>query len=125
VGVIPGAGGATVLPRRISPALAKYLLFTGDTVSAEELQAAGLVARVFPAEELRTQTQRIAERVAATSPLASTIVKRPVAEGISAPDETTAIRAELREMQTYTHSYDMAEGIRAFFAHRAPVYLGR
>ena len=125
VGVIPGAGGATVLPRRISPALAKYLLFTGDTVSAEELQAAGLVARVFPAEELRAETQRIADRVAAKSPLASSIVKRLVDEGIAAPDEAVAIRAELREMRTYAHSHDMAEGIRAFFAHRPPVYLGR
>jgi enoyl-CoA hydratase/carnithine racemase len=125
VGVIPGAGGATVLPRRISPGLAKYLLFTGDTVSAEDLRTAGLVARVFPSQELRTGTQEIADRIAARSPLAHATVKRLVTEGLAAPDEAEAIRAELRAMRTYAHSHDMAEGVRAFLARRPPVFLGR
>ena len=39
-------GGAAVLPRRIGPTAAKYLLFTGDTLPAAELVSLGLVNRV-------------------------------------------------------------------------------
>ena len=47
-GVFPGAGGTAVLPRRIGPTAAKYLLFTGDTQSAAELLPLGLVNPVVP-----------------------------------------------------------------------------
>ena len=37
-GMFPGGGGAAVLPRKIGLNRAKYLLFTGDSVSAKEMQ---------------------------------------------------------------------------------------
>jgi len=37
-GVYPGAGGAAILPRIIPLNIAKYLLFTGKTLSAQEMK---------------------------------------------------------------------------------------
>lgn len=40
-GVFPGAGGAAVLPRKVGINRAKYLLFTGDFLTAAELEKYG------------------------------------------------------------------------------------
>lgn len=125
VGVLPGAGGATVLPRRIGPGLAKYLLFTGDTVPAEDLHHAGLVARLFPPEQLLAGTGEIAARIAEKSPLQLRAVKRLVAEGLSADSEAAALRLELAAVREHVRSHDMAEGVSAFLDKRPPAYLGR
>lgn len=61
-GVFPGAGGAAVLPRRIGPTAAKYLLFTGDTLPAMELVPLGLVNRVVADAELVDEVDKLAPR---------------------------------------------------------------
>ena len=45
-GVYPGAGGAAVLPRIVPHNVAKYLLFTGRTLSAQEMKNYGFVNEV-------------------------------------------------------------------------------
>ncbi len=52
IGIYPGLGGTQRTPRRIGRGLAKWLIFTGKTVSAKEALAIGLVDRVVPRHEL-------------------------------------------------------------------------
>ncbi len=51
IGIYPGLGGMLRLAKQVGTDLAKYYVFTGDTISAAQAQALGLVARlVDPAD---------------------------------------------------------------------------
>lgn len=52
IGIYPGLGGTQRTPRRIGTGLAKWLIYTGQPLSAEEALAVGLVDRVVPPQEL-------------------------------------------------------------------------
>ncbi len=52
IGIYPGLGGTQRAPRRVGAGLAKWLIYTGQMLSAEEARAIGLVDAVVPFEEL-------------------------------------------------------------------------
>lgn len=123
-GLMPGLGGTQRLPRRIGPARARELLFTGRLVGAEEALRWGLVNRVVPAGDLAATTVDVAEMIASNAPLAVRAVKRAVDEGTDRPlDEALAI--ELRHYGTLVDTDDRREGVRAFAEKRRPRFAGR
>lgn len=52
LGIYPGLGGTQRTPRRIGAGLAKWLIFTGQVLTAAEALAVGLVDQVVPYEQL-------------------------------------------------------------------------
>lgn len=122
-GVLPGAGGATVLPRLIGPVHAKYLLFTGDTMAARDLVALGLINRVVPDAELPAEVQKLATRIASKSPLVLKRMKQMVADGLEQP-VASALRLERLTLDVHRHSYDNKEGLAAFVGKRKPEFKG-
>jgi enoyl-CoA hydratase/3-hydroxyacyl-CoA dehydrogenase len=52
IGIYPGLGGTQRAPRRVGAGLAKWLIYTGQMLPAEEAGAIGLVDAVVPFEEL-------------------------------------------------------------------------
>ncbi len=52
IGIYPGLGGTQRTTARVGRGLAKWLVFTGDTIAAEQAAAIGLVDRVVPYEDL-------------------------------------------------------------------------
>lgn len=122
-GVLPGAGGAVRLPRIVGVKRAKYLLFTGDFISAAEMKEYGLVQEVVAAEQLEQTVQEIADKISAKSPLVLKKMKRLVADGMEQPLEI-ALKQELLSLKAHTSSYDMSEGLAAFAEKRKPVFKG-
>ena len=59
-GVYPGGGGASVLPRLVPMNVAKYLLLTGKTLSAEAMCNYGFVNEVVPADDLLSAAKSLA-----------------------------------------------------------------
>ncbi len=123
-GVFPGAGGAAVLPRKLPLNVAKFLLFTGETVPAAMLAAHGLVNEVVPDAGLAARVQALGETIAQKSPLVLRKMKR-VANQTADKAQADALRQELLELRDHMRSYDFAEGLAAFSQKRKPVFQGR
>jgi len=123
-GLLPGGGSSVRLPRKIGPTRAKYLLFSGDFVPAEELVAAGLVNRVVDDAELLDAAAQFVARLRNKSPLVLRRMKALVDDGLEQPVET-ALRLELLASEVHAHSHDMKEGLAAFEEKRKPRFIGR
>ena len=81
LGIIPGDGGAWLLPRVVGWSKACEMAFTGDMLSAQEALACGLVSQVTTPEDLLPAARRLAARIAANPPLAVRATKRLLREG--------------------------------------------
>lgn len=122
-GVLPGGGGAVRLPRKIGMNRAKYLLFTGDFITAEEMREFGLVHKVVPANELEKAVQEIADKISAKSPLVLREMKKLANDGQEQPLDI-ALKQELLALKNHTRSHDFQEGLAAFAEKRTPNFKG-
>ena len=122
-GVFPGAGGAAVMPRRIGLNRAKWLLFTGEHLSAREMMEMGLVNRVTADGELESTVEAFVEKLAAKSPAVLRRMKE-VANRSLDQTQQAALTDELLNLRDHTRSYDMQEGLAAFREKRKPVFKG-
>lgn len=123
VGVIPGGGGATILPQRVPLAIAKYVVYTGDRLTAQQWLQYGLFAEVVADAELLERVAALAAKLAAKSPLALREIKGLMSHGPL--DHQTGLALELEASARYASSEDMAEGLAAFAEKRPPRFTGR
>jgi enoyl-CoA hydratase len=123
-GLLPGGGSSVRLPRKLGPNRAKYLLYSGDSIPAEEFVACGFVHQVVPDGELAAAAERLAGKLAAKSPLALRRLKQLVDAGLDQP-RATALHLELVTSEAHVLSHDLKEGLAAFEERRAPQFLGR
>lgn len=65
--LIPGGGGTQRLPRKLGIMRANDLLFTGRTVTAEEMHSWGVINHVYPREVFMQETIAFAGLIAAQS----------------------------------------------------------
>ena len=124
IGTIPGLGGTQRLPRAVGKAKAMELCLTGRFMSAAEAEAAGLVARVVPADKLMEDVLATAGKIASMSLPAVMQVK----EAINAAYETTLTQGLLFERREFHATFaldDQKEGMRAFVEKRKPEFRNR
>ncbi|HVZ91693.1 MAG TPA: crotonase/enoyl-CoA hydratase family protein [Rhizomicrobium sp.] len=124
IGLVPGDGGAWILPRVIGMARAAELVFTADTIDAATALSWGLVSKVVPAALLMDEARALAARICRQPPDALRMTKRLMREGQGASFET--IMEMSAAFQSLAHlSEDHTEAIAAFFEKRAPDFKGR
>lgn len=73
--------------------LAKEILFTGRSVTAEEARQVGMVNRVVPRAELETATRELARSIAQHHPYALRMAKQAVNHTLDVQGFTTAVNA--------------------------------
>lgn len=123
-GLVAGGGGTIRLARRIGPARAKHLLFTGENFPAEYFAGTDLVTSIVPDEELVGEVDRLVDSIAAKSPLSLRLSKELVNDGLQVPLDV-ALRMERQACALHEQSYDLREGVAAFNAKRKPKFIGR
>ena len=119
LGLIPGDGGAWLLPRVVGMSRAAEMSFTGDAVGAQEALACGLVSRVVPGPELLAEARKLAARIAVNPGSALRMTKRLLREGQHTRlDTLLEMSASLQAMAHKTPQHE--EAVNAFLEKRAP-----
>lgn len=75
-GIMPGGGGARLLPKRVPLHVAKEWLFTGRLIQAKEAAAAGLFNDVVAPSEVLSRAIDVAIQIADNAPLGVQGVKK-------------------------------------------------
>jgi len=124
LGITPGFGGTQRLPRSIGVGWAKYLVLSGRHLRADEALRIGLVQAVYAKDELMPQALKLAEELAAKSPLAMRYCKAAV----NAAADTDIVTGQGIERDLFALAFasaDQSEGMAAFLEKRAPEFRGR
>ncbi len=123
LGIIPGDGGAWLLPRIIGYAKAVELSLTGETIDAAEALRIGLVSDVVADDQLLIKAQEIAAKIAANPPHAVRMTMRLLREAQTA--DLKNILEMSAAMQSLAHATsDNDEAINAFIEKRSPTFTG-
>ena len=117
LGIIPGFGGTQRLPRLVGKGMGKYLIMTGEMISAEEAKIIGLVEKVVPADELISTAEKVAQTIMGKAPIAIAAAKSVIDTGYSL-DILTASRLEIEAVAAPFASDDRKEGMTAFLEKR-------
>jgi 2-(1,2-epoxy-1,2-dihydrophenyl)acetyl-CoA isomerase len=123
LGLIPGDGGAWLLPRIVGFSRACELLFTGDVIDARTALEWGLVSRVVPGDQLMGQAMELATRIAKQPPGALRLAKTLLRQGQTASYQTVMEMSAAAQALMH-HTKDHEEGVAAILERRDPVFTG-
>lgn len=124
LGIIPGAGGTQRLSRLVGSGKAKELIYTGDSISAAEAFAIGLVNYVVPAIDLDRKVGEICQKIADKGGVALHMAKRAINEGLQS-DLNRGLTIEASCFSLCYGTEDKTEGMNAFMEKRKPQFNGR
>lgn len=119
VGIIPGDGGAWLLPRAIGNARAAEMAFTGEPIDAQRALEWGLVSQVVEPEELLDAARALAARVVANPPHALRMTKKLLREGQHQSLESLLELSAAMQAVAH-HTDDHHEAVAAMLEKRAP-----
>lgn len=123
LGIIPGDGGAWLLPRAVGPARAAEMAFTGDVIDAATALDWGLVSRIVDPDELATTAHALAARVAVNPPQALRMTKKLLREGQHQSLESLLELSAAMQALAH-HTRDHREAVAAMLERRPPEFVG-
>jgi enoyl-CoA hydratase/carnithine racemase len=119
-GQLPGAGSSIRLWRSIGAHRAKYLMFTGDLLSAREAERLGIVNEVHSPEGLQAGLGALLAKLHAKSPAGLRGAKHLLNTAIR-EDLESGLKREMEYVERYaTTEPDPMEGLLAFKEKRKP-----
>jgi len=122
LGLHPGMGATHLLPRLVGPAVAADLLLTGRILEAAEAERMGLVNGV--GDDAVALARDKARAIAGCAPIAVAQTKASLRGALDRTLEDS-LEGEARCQAVDYGTEDLAEGIAAVRAKRAPVFRGR
>ncbi len=121
---LTGAESTTfLLPRLIGLRRSLELLFVNPRLNANQAREYGLVTSVHPVERFDAEVMALANKVAGGPPRAYAVAKELMnaAAGMDRLDEH--LDRELDALARAANGAEFAEGLRAFFDKRVPVFV--
>lgn len=123
LGLIPGYGGTQRLSRAVGLQFARYMVLSGEMITAQEALTIGLVAKVFEPDKLAEEAMSLAKKVAARGPQALSLAKKAIRKGFNT-DLNDGLKIEAEYFAQTFANKDHNEGIKAFIEKRAPKFTG-
>jgi 2-(1,2-epoxy-1,2-dihydrophenyl)acetyl-CoA isomerase len=124
LGLVPDAGGTYILPRLVGAARARGLTLLGESVSAEQAEAWGLIWRVVDDERLMDEAMGLARHLATQPTKGLGLIKRALlASWSNSLDAQLDLERDLQREAGRTEDY--REGVSAFMEKRQPTFKGR
>ena len=123
LGLMPGGGGTQRLSRLIGPGLARYLIFTGQTLTAARALEVGIIEQVSPSEELIPAAKEMAALINSKGPLGVRAAKKSINAGLEMT-LSQGLDLENRLWSELCGTRDMKEGVNAFLEKRTPQFEG-
>lgn len=124
LGIVPGDGGAWLLPRVIGMPKASLMALTGDMIDAQTALEYGLVTEVVPSEKLEQAALSVAQRIAANPAHGLRLTKRLLREGQHMRlDSLLELSAAYQSIAH--HTQDHSEAVSAFLEKRLPEFTGK
>ena len=124
IGVMPGGGGTQRLARAVGKSKAMEMILTGKRIGAEEARTLGLVSRVVPKEAYLEEAMKVANEIAAKSPVAIRLAKMAVNKAFEV-GLTQGMDFERELFYLLFSSEDKDEGMKAFMEKRKPDFKGK
>lgn len=123
VGIIPGDGGAWLLPRAVGLSRAMEMTFTAEPIDAAKAEKWGLVSAVVEPDQLMDAAKELARRIAANPPQALRMAKRLIREGQHTSLDTL-LELSAAFQGAIHQTKDHLEAVSALLEKRKPVFKG-
>ena len=123
LGTIPAWGGTVRLTRCIGRDHALDMVLRARKIGGQEALRMGLVQSIHPIAELKAAAMALAQELAEKAPLAVSGALRCIL-GANEKSLDEGLRDERKAFLRCAVSKDQAEGARAFFEKRKPVFTG-
>jgi 2-(1,2-epoxy-1,2-dihydrophenyl)acetyl-CoA isomerase len=114
-------GGSSQLALSVGLHRALHLALLNPTWTAGEAMQAGLVARVYPDQELASGAEEVVAALLAGSHMAQATAKHLLRQAVATASES-ALRRESLAIARSAGDPDAAEGLAAFMGKRPPVF---
>ena len=119
LGIIPGAGGTAILPRKVGMATAMDMVLTGEPITGERAWQLGMVARLVDDGQALASGLELAARLASRAPEALRVAKASIGHSSNSA-LGDHLRVERERFLGLLAGAEKAEGIAAFREKRPP-----
>lgn len=124
IGLMPDAGGTYFLPRLVGEGRARAMAMLGETITAAQAEAFGLVWKLYDDEVFAAEALAMASALAARPTQSIAAMKRAFdASGVNGLDAQLDLERDLQRELGYTA--DFVEGVTAFVEKRPAMFTGR
>ncbi|MEU7816911.1 enoyl-CoA hydratase/isomerase family protein [Pseudonocardia sp. NPDC049154] len=116
--LVPGAGAAVRMRRKLGDSLGRWLALTGELLPAERFQASGWLHAVVEPGHGTDAGHRVAETLAAAANPAQAAFKTMLAELDEQPSIEQGLHLELQAFDRHWARHDVPAELRRFFTRR-------